>query len=115
LPQCNSAHEHVDDLPELIDRPVDVAPPAGDLHVGLIREPAVPSPVAARSGGLGQQRHKPLHPPVDADVVHLDAAPGQQLLDVAVGQAEPQVPAHRDDDHVGWEAEPGEGGPREGS
>jgi hypothetical protein len=34
-------HEHVDDLPELVDRPVDVAPPARDLDIGLVDLPAV--------------------------------------------------------------------------
>jgi hypothetical protein len=38
-------------------------------------------------------------------VVDLDAAFGEQLLDVAVGQAEAQVPADRQHDHIGWEAE----------
>jgi hypothetical protein len=33
-------------------------------------------------------------------------------FDVAVGQAEAQVPADRNDDHVGWEAKAGEGGAR---
>ena len=30
---------------------------------------------------------------------------GQQLLDIAVGQAEAQIPADRQHDHIGWEAE----------
>jgi hypothetical protein len=38
-------------------------------------------------------------------VVDLDPAFGEQLLDVAVGQAVAQVPAHRHHDHVGWEPE----------
>jgi hypothetical protein len=42
-------------------------------------------------------------------VVDLDAALGEQLLEVAIRQAEPQVPADRDDDDVGWEPEAGEG------
>jgi hypothetical protein len=66
--------EHVNDLAELVDRAVHVAPPAGDLHIGLIHEPAIPDQVAAGSGGVGQQRREPLHPPVDGDVVDLDAA-----------------------------------------
>jgi hypothetical protein len=49
---------------------------------------------------------------VDGDVVDLDATLGEQFLDVAMGQAEAQVPANRDHD-VGWEAETGEGGPRD--
>jgi hypothetical protein len=32
---------HVDDLPELVDRPIQVDPPSGDLDVGLVHMPAV--------------------------------------------------------------------------
>jgi len=39
--------EHIDDLAELVDRPVHVAPPTGDLDVGLIDVPAGPDGVAA--------------------------------------------------------------------
>jgi len=48
-------------------------------------------------------------------VVDLHAAFGQQLLDVAVGQAEAQVPADRQQNQIGWEAEAGEGGLRDWS
>ena len=99
---------HVDDLPELVDRPVQVHPPAGDLHVGLVDVPAVADPVPGEPGRVGQQRREPLHPPVHGDVVDVDAALGQQLLDVPVGQAEPQIPAHRQHDHLRREPEPGE-------
>jgi hypothetical protein len=46
------------------------------------------------------------NPPVDGDVVDLDAPLGQQLLHVPIGQAVAQVPADRDRDHLGWEPEP---------
>ncbi len=53
-------HEYVDVLAELIDRPVDVAPPAGDLHIRLVHIPPVPD-----SGGekvvLGVDTHKNTH------------------------------------------------------
>jgi hypothetical protein len=42
-------------------------------------------------------------------MVHLDTALGEQFLDVAVGQPKAQVPADRQDDDVGWEAEASEG------
>ncbi len=45
-----------------------------------------------------------LHPPVDRDMVDLDAALGKQLLHIAVGQAVTQVPAHRQRDHLPREA-----------
>ena len=57
----------------------------------------------ARPSGVGQQRGEPQHPPVDRDVVDLDTALGEELLDVTVGPAEAQLPADRQDDHVGWE------------
>jgi hypothetical protein len=59
-------------------------------------------------GGTGQQRSEPVHPAVDRDVIDLDAAFGEQLLDVAVGQAVAQVPPHCYHDHLGREPEPGE-------
>jgi hypothetical protein len=81
--------EHVDDLPlpRLIDRPIDVAPSTGDLHIRLIHLPAICDPMAPGPGGLSEQRREPLDPPVDGDVVDLDAALGEQLFDVAVGEA----------------------------
>jgi hypothetical protein len=83
--------EDVDDLPELVSRAVHRAPLTRDLHIGLVHLPEVTDGVSARSGGVDQQRREPLHPPVDRDVVDLDAALGEEFLDVAVGQAEAQV------------------------
>jgi hypothetical protein len=51
--------EHVDDLADLVDRTVDIAPPTGDLHVGLVHEPAIPDQVAqgrAASASCGVNR-----------------------------------------------------------
>jgi hypothetical protein len=45
-------------------------------------------------------------------VVDLDPALGEELFEVAVGQAEAQGPADREDDDIGWEADAGKGGPR---
>jgi hypothetical protein len=100
--------EHVNDLAELVDRPVHVAPLAGDLHIGLVDLPAISNTVAARPSSLGQQRCEPLHPAIDGDVVDLDTPFGEQLLDVAVGKAKAQVPVDRDDDDIGWEPEASE-------
>jgi hypothetical protein len=71
----------VDDLAELVDGPVDIpplAPPlAGDLHIRLVDLPAIADAVAAGPGGVGQQRRESQHPPVDGDVVDLDATLGE--------------------------------------
>jgi hypothetical protein len=55
--------EYVDDLPELIDSTVDVPPPSGDLHTGLIHLPAVADGVPARraasaSNGVNRWTHR---------------------------------------------------------
>ena len=92
----------------LVDCPVQVRPPAGDLEVCLVGEPPVARGVAAQSRRLDEHGGKPLHPAVDGDVVDGDAPLGQQLLDVPVGQSVPQVPADRDRDHVRREPEPSE-------
>jgi hypothetical protein len=99
----------VDELPGLVDRAVDVAPAAGDPHVGLVDLPAVTDAMTAGPGRLGQQQGKPLHPPIGGDVVDLDAAFNKQLIDVAVRQRQAQVPAHREGDHLRREAETGDG------
>lgn len=57
---------------------------------------------------LDELRGEPLDPSVDGDVIDGDAAFGQQLLDVAVGQPAAQVSAGRDRDHLPREPEAGE-------
>ena len=48
---------------------------------------------AARAGGVDHLRGEALHPPVDGDLVDVDAAFGEKFFDVAVGEPEAQVPA----------------------
>jgi hypothetical protein len=48
-------------------------------------------------------------------VVDRDPAFDQQFLYIAVRQREAQVSTHCQHDHLGWEAEAGEGGPNDGS
>jgi hypothetical protein len=64
--------------------------------------------VATGASGFDQRWRESLYPAVHGDVVDLDATLGQQVLDVSVGQAEPQVPANGQDDDVGREPEAGE-------
>ena len=57
---------------------------------------------------VDEKRREPLDPPVQGDVVDLDAALGEQFFEVSVGEAVPEVAAHREQDHLGREPEPGE-------
>jgi hypothetical protein len=71
----------------LIDRAVQVDPAAGDLDVGLVHEPPVPDGVSGRTRCVDELWREGLYPAIDRDVVNLDAALAEQLLDIAVGQA----------------------------
>jgi hypothetical protein len=57
---------------------------------------------------LDDERGEALHPPVDRDVINLDAAFGEEFFDISVEQAEAEVPAHRQRHDVGREPEAGE-------
>jgi hypothetical protein len=65
--------EDVDDLAELVDRPVQVNPPTGDFDVCLIDKPPIFWDVSARPRGVDEQRGEPLPPAIDGDVIHLHA------------------------------------------
>ncbi len=62
--------------------------------------PTIPDHVLAGPCGLGELRGEPLDPSEDRDVIDLDAALGQELLDVPVGETEPQVPPDGEGDDV---------------
>ena len=67
------------------NRPIDVAPHAGDADVGLVDEPAATNGVSAWSGGVDQLGGEALDPPKDRHVIDLDAAFGEEFFDIAVG------------------------------
>jgi hypothetical protein len=75
-------YQYVDDLPVLVDGAVDVAPHAGDLDIRLVDVPPITGGVAAEPSDVDEQRREALDPPVDGDVVDLDAAFDQQFLDI---------------------------------
>ncbi len=79
--------EDVDDLAVLVDRPVQVDPPAGDLHIRLVREPAIPGRVPAGPSRVDQQRGEPLDPAVDGHMVDDQAAFGEELLNTRYDRA----------------------------
>ena len=84
----------------LIDSPIDVPPPARHLHICLIHKPTITDRVTTRPGRVRKERREALHPPVHGHMIDLDPTLGQQLLDIAIRQAEPQIPTHRKHDHL---------------
>ena len=95
-------------LTVLVHGSVHVAPDAGDADVSLIDEPAVADTVTARASSVDDERGEALHPPVDGDVIDVDAALSQEFLDVSVGQAVAEIPADGEQDHLAREPEPSE-------
>jgi hypothetical protein len=101
-------HQHIDDLPELVDGPVQIHPPSGDLGVGLVDEPTIAYDVPAGPCRVDQQWGEPLHPPIHRDMINLDPTFAQQLLNISIRQAITQIPMDRQHDHLWREAEPSE-------
>jgi hypothetical protein len=66
----------------LVNGPVKVGPQAGDLDIGLVDEPPLPRPVSTRPGRLGQPGREARHPPKHRNVINVEAAFSEQLLDI---------------------------------
>jgi len=85
--------EHVDDLPELVDRAVDVAPPAPNPHIRLVDLPAVTNGVTTRPSSVDQPPREAQHPPAvghdaDDDALLRDRSQlGEGRVQIHVGQA----------------------------
>jgi hypothetical protein len=62
-------YQDIDGLAILVDRPIQIPPPPGDFHIRLIHIPAISCGMPTRPGHIDQQRSKPLHPPIDRDMV----------------------------------------------
>lgn len=78
--------QHVDELPELVDCPVQIDPSPGDLGVCFVDEQAITGRMSTRSCCVDQQWCEALHPPEDRNVIDSDAALGQQFFHVSGGQ-----------------------------
>jgi hypothetical protein len=100
--------EDVDNLAELVDRPIQIDPPSGDFDISFVDESPITGGMPAGPGRIHQQWSEPLHPPLHTHVIDLDVPLGQQLLHVTVREPIAQVPAHRQRDHRRREPEPGE-------
>jgi hypothetical protein len=79
-------HQRVDDLPILVDRPVQIDPAPRDLGVCFVNEPTITGCMPTGPGCVDEQRGEPLNPAVDRDVVNHDAPLGQQLFDISIGE-----------------------------
>jgi len=79
--------EDIDHLAVLVDGPVDLAPLAGDAHVGFVDEPPSSNAMSSVPCSVDEQRSEPLDPPVDGDVIDLDASLDEEFFDVSIRQS----------------------------
>ena len=103
-----SGDENVDDLAVFVDRPLHVAPHAGDFDVSLIDEAPPADRMPTRSRRVDEQWRETLNPPKQRHVIDIDAALGEELLEVAIRQTKAEIPARRQHHHLGREPEPHE-------
>lgn len=96
-------HVHVDDLPLLVHRPEHVPAHPGDPDVRLVDEPAVTHLVPGGAVSADQQRCEPLHPPVNGDLVHLDATFGEELFEAPQDSADRGYQREASQDHLRWD------------
>jgi hypothetical protein len=61
-----------------------------------------------RSGRINQLGGESLDPPIQGDVIDVEAALGEELLQIPVREAAPPVAAHREQNHIRREPEPRE-------
>ena len=96
------AQHRVDQLPVAVDRPVEVAPAAGDFHVGLVDVPG-PARLASSFGAqpFPEQRREAKLPATNCFVRDLVAALQQQLRDFAKAELVAQPPQHGEQHDVG--------------
>jgi len=97
--------ENIHHLSMLVDGPIEIAPGAADPDVGLIDVPPPSHWQAVVSGSVDEERSETPDPAVDSHMIDLDAALGEQLLEVAVGEVVAEIPAHGDGDEVGRKTE----------
>jgi hypothetical protein len=53
--------QHVDDVPILVDRPIQIDLATGDFDISLVDIPLITRRVPAGPGRINQQRGEPLH------------------------------------------------------
>jgi hypothetical protein len=86
--------QKVNGLAVLIHRPIQIAPLAFDLDVGLIHPPTDPHRPLAPMEGFLQQRTVFHHPTLNGRVVERHAAFLHELFDMPVAQGIGDIPPH---------------------
>ena len=91
--------QDVEDLALVVDGAPQVHPLAAKLHDHLIQMPAARRPGSRSAKVLGVEPAELERPAPDCLVTDLDAARGQQLLDVAKAEGEAEIQPHGLADH----------------
>ena len=96
-------NQQVEDLALVIDGPPEVHPLPGDPHHHLVQVPSVARPRAPLAQPSRDRRTEFQHPAPHRFVGDVEPALGQQFLDIAVAQGEPEIEPDRVLDDLGRE------------
>jgi hypothetical protein len=96
------------DWPCLSTGPIHVPAGIRHRHVDIWGEPVAAGDVATGPRVADDDQRERLYPAIQREVVDLDASLDQKLLKFPMRQSVPQVPAHGEEDDVGWELESGQ-------
>ncbi len=94
------AEVRVDHLTVLINRAIDIGPPAMDAGVGFVNPPLSAIGLPMRRGSLLELWMGSLHPGVDGAAIDDEPTLGEPLDDIRVAQAIADIPPHRYCDHI---------------
>jgi hypothetical protein len=103
---ATSLDQDIDHIAILIDGAPQILPPTGDLHEDLVKMPCVAEPRLPPASSGSVFRPELFTPAANGLIGHLDAALGQEILDVSETQRESVVEPHCVADDLRWEPMP---------
>ena len=88
---ASALHQHFEDLAFVVHRPPEPEPLSSDPDHHLVQVPRRARPLPPPSELTGKDRPELEHPSPDRLVRHIEPALGEQVLDVAEAQREPEI------------------------
>ncbi len=101
---ASTLNQHVENLALMVDGAPQIHPLAGDANHHLVQMPAIARPRATLAQPSRDRGTELQHPAPHRFIGDVEPSVGQQLLDIAVGQGEPEIKPDRVLDDLGREA-----------
>ncbi len=99
-----TAQVHIDDLPVLVNRPVEGVPVLHNLDIRFVHTATTTYPRTVCLRGCDEARCESPDPLVDRTWIDGDAALSQPRDHISIAEPKPEIPAHSQRDHLVQEA-----------